>query len=99
MYRIITTGIGQVHVGETAVAGYKMLHDTMVHSTSKHKSSPYTYSNGIKTTIRAMLSNNRRPCEKTANVAIFWLDHTSAQSTTEQTTFNFKSSAIYFSQE
>lgn len=32
---IITTGIGQVHVGETAVAGYKMLHNTMVHGTSK----------------------------------------------------------------
>lgn len=57
MYRIITTGIGQFHVGETAVAGYKMLHNTMVHSTSKHKSSSYTYSNSIKRTIRAMLSN------------------------------------------
>lgn len=33
IYRIIATGIRQVPVGKTAVAGYKMLHDTMIHST------------------------------------------------------------------
>jgi len=57
MYRIITTGIGHVHVGETAVAG---LQDASRHNDSqhtKHKSSPNTYSNSIKRTVRAALSN------------------------------------------
>lgn len=79
MYRIVTTGIRQVHVGETAVAGYKMLHDTMVHSTTKHKSSPYTDSNSIKRTFRGHLIQQLVALWKWSNVAIFWLDHTFAE--------------------